>query len=199
MLNRLICGLLTGLFLICLVIPTFAQDRSLEIRQLLEQRDRDIKNLLGDKETFSDDQKGQLKGVINNGINFFEMGRYALGKYWDDLTEAQRTEFIDVFGEIVRTQSLSDVDVYRSRVSYGPISVEGNLARVITTTVYQDIETEVEYVMGYTGTDWRVNDIILDEVSTAEGYARSFQSVIRKRGFDRLMDRLRDKLTEVNT
>ena len=37
-------------------------------------------------------------------------------------------------------------------------------------------------------------DIILDEVSTVKGYARSFQSVIRKKGFDDLMERLENRL-----
>jgi len=199
MLNRFYCGLFTTLFLFVLIMPVAAQTSALEIRRLLEQRDRDIKNLLGDNKTFTDEQRSQLKSVINDGINFGEMGKYALGRYWEGLSETQRTDFVHVFSEIVRSQSLADLEVYRSQVSYGDITVDGNTAHVITTTVYQDIETEVEYILGFTGTEWRVNDIILDEVSTAEGYARSFQSVMRKHGFNRLMDRLNDKLDEVNT
>jgi phospholipid transport system substrate-binding protein len=44
---------------------------------------------------------------------------------------------------------------------------------------------------------WHVTDVSIDDVSTVEGYARSFQSMIRKRGFDALMQRLREKLAEV--
>jgi phospholipid transport system substrate-binding protein len=47
--------------------------------------------------------------------------------------------------------------------------------------------------------EWRVVDIVLDDVSTAEGYARSFQTVIRKRGFDALMTSLNKKLDSMTS
>lgn len=164
------------------------------MRRFLEQRDREIKNVLGDRETFTDEQREQLKNVINDGIDFAAMGRVALGSFWADPAPAQREEFVDVFSRIVRNQSLSDLDVYRSVITYGNITANDTLAYVTTTTVYKDIPTKVEYVLGRTSQQWRVRDIILDDVSTAEGYARSFQSVVRKRGFDSLMNSLRKKL-----
>lgn len=174
--------------------PARAQDRSVEARRFLEQRDREIKNVLGDRETFTDEQREQLKRVINGGIDFTAMGRAALGPFWADPAPAQREEFVDVFSRIVRNQSLSDLDVYRSVVTYENITANDTMAYVTTTTVYKDIPTKVEYVLGRTGPQWQVRDIILDDVSTAEGYARSFQSVVRKRGFDSLMNSLRKKL-----
>ena len=174
--------------------PVRAQDRSAEVRRFLEQRDREIKSVLGDRETFTDEQREQLKRVINDGIDFTAMGRAALGPFWTDPAPAQREEFVDVFGRIVRNQSLADLDVYRSVVTYGNITANDTMAYVITTTVYKDIPTKVEYVLGRTDRQWQVRDIILDDVSTAEGYARSFQSVVRKRGFDSLMNSLRKKL-----
>ena len=174
--------------------PVQAQDRSAEVRRFLEHRDREIKDMLGDRETFTDEQREQLKRVINDGIDFAAMGRAALGPLWTDPAPAQREEFVDVFSRIVRNQSLSDLDVYRSVVTYGNITANDTLAYVTTTTVYKDIPTKVEYVLGRTGQQWQVRDIILDDVSTSEGYARSFQSVVRKRGFDSLMESLRKKL-----
>jgi len=39
--------------------------------------------------------------------------------------------------------------------------------------------------------EWMITDMIIDEVSTVESYNRQFQSIIRQRGFDALMDSLR--------
>jgi phospholipid transport system substrate-binding protein len=186
--------LITGLLLAGLVVPSQAQDRVKEVRQLLEQRDREIKALLGDKTTLSDQQREQLKTVVNEGIDFELMGREALGAHWNALNAAQRKEFVDVFSRIVRDQSLSNLDIYRTRVAYGEITITDGQARAVTTTVYKDVPAEVVYLLRETDGTWRVNDIILDNVSTADGYARSFQSVIRKRGFDSLMASLRKKL-----
>lgn len=175
------------------------QERAKEVRKLLEERDREIKRLLGDKETFTDAQRDQLKNVINAGIDFQAMGRAALGPFWQKITADQRKQFVDVFSEIVRNQSLSNLDVYRSKVTYKDITVTGDSAHVVTTTVYKDVPTEVEYTLGHSNDAWRVHDIILDDVSTAEGYARSFQTVVRKRGFDALMQSLNKKLEKMSS
>jgi phospholipid transport system substrate-binding protein len=181
-----------------LAVPLRAQDSAQTIRALLEQRDDQIKRLLGDKETFTDEQRAQLKTVINDVIDFEAMGREALGPHWDDLTPEQSQAFTDVFSEIVRSQSLSNLDIYRSQVTYEDVSVEDGKARVTTSTVYKDVPTKVVYLLDKNDQQWRAYDIILDDVSTAEGYARSFQSVIRKKGFDALMASLNKKLDKIN-
>ena len=166
---------------------------------MLESRDRDIKAMLGTSGDISDAQREELRVVINGVIDFRAMGKAALGTHWDDLNPAQRDEFVAVFGDIVRHQSLSDLDVYRSSVTYDDIRVEGDVAHVLTTTTYKDIPTPVEYELIRSGDTWVARDIILDEVSTVGGYSRSFQAVIRKRGFDSLMQSLNKRLDSIRT
>ena len=165
-----------------------------EVRQLLEERNREIKRVLGDRETFTDEQRERLRHLVNDGIDFAAMGRTALGSFWEDVPRPEREEFVNVFSQIVRNQSLSNLDIYRSEVVFEHISVEGDVAKAITKTTYEGVPIQVEYVLGHTDGQWWVQDIVLDDVSTAEGYARSFQTFIRKRGFDALMNSLRKKL-----
>ena len=65
--------------------------------------------------------------------------------------------------------------------------------------VYKNVPTEVVYLLGLKDDQWRVRDIVLDDVSTADGYARSFQTVVRKRGFDALMESLTRKLDSMSS
>ncbi len=180
-----------------LALPSHAQDRAAEIQAMLEGRDAQIKTMLQGEGDFTDAQREQLRDLVNNVIDFEAMGQQALGRHWADLTEAQRTEFVEVFSEIVRSQSLADLDPYRAAVTYENIDVEGDAAHVVTSTVYKENPITVEYKLGFRNDQWMVDDIILDEVSTAEGYARSFQSVVRKRGFETLMKSLRKKRDQV--
>ena len=53
---------------------------------------------------------------------------------------------------------------------------------------------KVEYLLVYSQEKWLTTDVILDGVGTVEGYSRSFQSRIRKRGFDSLMNSLNKRL-----
>ena len=164
-----------------------AQKTSAAIEQMLRGRDAQIKKIIGKTDSLSDPQRETLKDVINGVIDFEAMSRSALGPHWKPLSPEERKEFVDVFADIVRSQSLSNLDVYRSTVTYDEISVDGDEAQVVTTTLYKDVPTKVEYDMVFRDDEWHITDIILDEVSTTQGYARSFQSVVRKKGFEALM------------
>jgi len=174
-----------------------AQDKDTIIK-LLKERDAEIKSVLGDKEEFTETQRTKLKNLINGAIDFEKMGRGALGEQWNKLGPEQHAEFVNVFSEIVRGRSLSDLEIYRLDVAYDDVLVDGDSARVFTTTVYKEQPMQVEYAMGLRDNTWRVDDIILDGVSTTEGYARSFQTYVRKRGFDALMENLHKRLEKIN-
>lgn len=179
-------------------------DREAEIRQLLEQRDQQIKSILGNQQTLAPEQRAELKDLINGLIDFREMARLTLGPHWEELSTEQREEFIDVFSTIVRDHSLSNLDAYRAQVTFEEIDVSGDRAHVVTRTVYEGEPIRVEYDLIEKDDQWRATDIIIDEVSTVAGYERSFQSVIRKgstvdEGFERLMQSLRKKRDAIET
>ncbi len=175
-------------------LPVYAQGNSATIRTLLESRDREVKAVLGNRSSFSDAQKDQLKTLINGVIDFEAMGQEALGSTWATLTPAQRTQFVSTFADVVRNQSLSDLGIYRATVTYGTISVNGNTALARTTTAYKGKSARVDYEMHLKNGQWRITDIVLDDVSTAGSYARQFQQVVRRRGFDALMTTLQKRL-----
>jgi len=178
--------------------PVQAQDNSADaIQQMLEERDQQIKSILQGDTTFTAQQREELKTLINGVIDFRAMAQQALGPFWADLSDAQRTEFVDVFQDIVRSQSMADLEVYNSEVTYNTIDVSGDSAFVRTATQYRGTSANVEYVLHREDGTWLAEDIIVDEVSTAESYARSFQTVVRKRGFDALMDSLRKKREQI--
>jgi phospholipid transport system substrate-binding protein len=181
--------------------PTLAQGQATqqEIRTMLENRDQQIKEILRGTDDYTTEQREELKTLINGVIDFRAMGQVALGPFWEDLSEAEQGEFIDVFRDIVRAQSLSDLEVYNSRVTFDEITVEGDSAYVRTTTEYQGTKTPVEYILELEADEWLAEDIVVDGVSTAEGYARSFQTVVRKRGFDALMTSLKKKREQVQS
>lgn len=194
--NRSLVAAVALLLLVSgLAVPALAhaQDEAQEIREMLEERDRQIKDILGDRDSFTQEQRDELMDLVNGVINFREMGQQALGPHWNDLSDTQRDQFVDVFSDIVRLQSLSDLEVYNSEVTYEGITVEGDSAYVNTNTIYQGTPTRVEYYMGKHNGEWLVHDIVLDDVSTVGGYERSFRRIINRRGFDALMNSLENR------
>ncbi len=199
-LRTLVLGLVAVFLLGLGATPVLGQraqnDTAAEIEQMLKERDQQIKSILRGSTDYTQQQREELKTLINGVLDFRAMAQTALGPFWGDLSSDQRSEFLSVFRDVVRAQSLADLEVYNSRVTYDTITVEGDSAFVRTTTEYQGTSTPVEYVLKRKDDAWLAEDIIIDDVSTAESYARSYQTFLRKRGFDALMKVLQKKRDE---
>ncbi len=173
---------------------TFAQSGEAEIRQIMQNRDKQIKTLMGPKGTkHTTEQTEKLKTIINEMVDFEAMGKMALQTTWNEATEPQRKEFVTLFSNIIRDQSLAKPDMYRAAVTYDDVTVDGNTATVKTTAVFENVRTPVSYTMSKASGKWLITDIVIDNVSTAASYQKSFQNVIRKKGFASLLDSLRKR------
>lgn len=195
--NTISLVFLMGLFSFLLIRPaeSFAQKSEAAVKQLLEDRDEEIKELLGPKGTeYTQEQREKLKNIINGVIDYRAMAQFALQDTYDTLSEEEREEFVDLFSTIIRDQSLNKLDIYRAEVKYEEVSVEGDEAEVQTMAQLEDVRTPVGYKMEYTDNNgWVMTDMIIDDVSTAASYRRQFQNIIRKKGYDSLLETLRKR------
>jgi len=173
-----------------------AQDHESSIRALLIERDTEIKAVLAN-EPLDDAEIEELREIVNGLINFERMGKTILGKLWAEISPARQTEFITVFGAIVREQSLGDLDPYRAIIGTPTVEVFSDSARASSTALWRNVSTNVDYDLVLTDANWQIVDISIDGVSTVGGYSRSFRSAIRKRGFDGLMTSLYKRLDRI--
>lgn len=171
-----------------------AQQSAETIKQMLIDRDQEIKELLGPEGSeYTDEQRDQLKSIINGIIDFEAMSKTALADTYETIDEEQRTEFIDLFSTIIRDNSLTKLDIYRAKVSYNDINIDGETALVETMAELEDVRTPVDYQMRWENDEWVITDMSIDDVYTAESYNRQFQRIIARRGFDSLMESLRKR------
>lgn len=191
-----------GFFFISILIAgsVFAQDGEQQIRQLLNERDDEIKELLGPEGTsYTQEQRNELKEIINGVIDFRSMAQYALGDTFNEISEDRREQFVDLFSTVVRDQSLNRLEIYRADVEYEEITVDGDQATVNTVAQLEDVRTPVGYEMERRDGEWIVTDFSIDGVSTAESYNTQFQNIIRQRGFDALFDSLERRAARSST
>lgn len=161
---------------------------------MLEQRDEQIKELMGPEGTeYSEGQRAELKEIINGIIDFEAMAKEALDVTYDTIPPAERTEFVDLFSTIVRDQSLNKLDIYRAKITYRLIEAEGDKARVETLAELDNIRTPVNYEMEFKNGEWVIVDMEIDDVSTASSYHRQFQRIINQKGFNALLESLRKR------
>lgn len=192
------------LLILFLSVITFsavnAQDGEQEIRQLLDERDAQIKELLGPKgNEYTQEQRNEIKDIVNDVIDFRAMASEALGNTFDEISSEEREEFVSLFATIIRDNSLNRLDIYRAEVTYNNIELTNSSAKVETTARLDNVRTPVDYELEKKEGEWVVTDLIIDEVSTAESYNRQFQSIIRQRGFDALLNNLRRRAERAST
>lgn len=176
------------------------QSAGQEIRNMLDERDLEIKELLGPEgNQYTQEQRDMLKNIINDIIDYRALAEQALGNTFNEISDEEREEFVSLFSTIIRDNSLNRLDIYRAEVSYNGIEIDGTNAFVRTTAQLDNVRTSVDYVMERRNGEWLITDMSIDEVSTAESYNRQFQSIIRQRGFDALMQSLQRRAARSST
>lgn len=196
----LINKIFTLLAALILTAGLMGQTGEQEIRQMLDDRDDEIKELLGPEgTTYTQEQRDELKEIINGVIHFRSMAEYALGDTYNEISAERRDEFVELFSTIVRDQSLNRLEIYRAEVTYENISVDGDQARVQTIAQLENVRTPVNYDMERIDGEWMITDMEIDDVSTARSYHRQFQNIIRQRGFDALFESLERRAARSTT
>lgn len=159
----------------------------------LKARDAEIRAALPAKgQTLSPAARQKMETILTRAVDLEGVARSALGKNWDEATPAQRKKFMDAFKQRFRKATADEfTDDYRgTEVKYLPEQPDGDAVKVPTEVVIKGEPTRIDYVMRRQGSEWRITDIIVDDVSTVENYRSSFGRIIKKEGMNGLIARL---------
>ncbi|AGC45492.1 hypothetical protein MYSTI_04192 [Myxococcus stipitatus DSM 14675] len=142
-----------------------------------------------------------LATVVEKFVDFQELAKRALGdKTWTSLTPAQRKDFSETMTGLLRASyAQKAIGQAQADVKYGKESVEGTEATVNTTLTLKKDQIPVDYRL-YKQTakaDWRIYDVVTDEVSLVDTYKGQFQKLLGTKGFDGLLSTLKTKRAQL--
>jgi phospholipid transport system substrate-binding protein len=128
-----------------------------------------------------------------------EAAEGALGRHWEELTPAERDDFVQLFAEFLEAIYISRMDSEGGlRVRYVGELVEGDRAdvraRVFTKKGH---EMTVDARLVHRDGRWLVYDIAVERVSLVSNYRSQFDRVIRKSGYAELVRLIRVKRDEL--
>ena len=100
------------------------------------------------------------------------------------------------FSGIIREQNFdSFLRYYREgKITYQSEEVENGNAVVTAAVPLEREQVEIVYKMHLVEKAWRVYDLVIDGVSTAEGNRRRYARYIEKKGYERLIAQLDKQL-----
>jgi len=139
----------------------------------------------------------RLKDVINSFIDFRELSRRALGKYWNERTAQEREDFVRVFQQLIRNSSVKKLEIYQAdRVDYEETERDGDRSTVTTTAWKGRDSAEIVYKLHRVNGAWKVYDVIIDGASTVRSYRDSFYREIARSSYQAMYDKLVKRLNE---
>lgn len=131
--------------------------------------------------------------LIHSRFDFSEMTKRSLGRHWKALQPAEQHEFVEAF-----TQRL--LRVYgRSMRASGDESIQ--YRREVRDGSYASVETKVvsgsgddlpiDYRLHAIDGQWKVYDMIIDNISIVNNYRAQFERVIAKSSIKELLERMK--------
>ncbi len=133
--------------------------------------------------------------IVEETFDLGEMTRRTLGPHWQSLTEAERAEFVTLFGDLLDRAYFSRIAAYNGeKITVLGDSIDGELATVRTRIVTQQgVEVPVDYRMLHRGDRWVVYDVSIEGVSLVANYRAQFNRIIQTSSYQALVDKLRAK------
>ena len=140
----------------------------------------------------------QLRRLICARFDFLEMAKRSLGAHWKTLTADEQNDFTQLLSGLLEAASTSIIDAYGpAKTHYKREVQEGSYARVETKVVTKKgDEVAVDYNLQLVNGDWKVYDVLVDNISMVNNYRSQFGRVIAESSFKDLVRRIKDKKSQ---
>jgi phospholipid transport system substrate-binding protein len=152
-----------------------------------------------DKAVATQDRRDQLRQILFTRFDFSEMARRALGAHWRRRTATEQQEFVQLFTELLERQYAGIIESYTDeKIVYVSERTDGAFAEVnskIFTAKGQELS--INYKAQLVGQEWKVYDVIAEEISMVNNFRSQFNRVISSSSYDELVRRLKEKKADV--
>ena len=188
------------LVLMTAAIPALAFAQEAPDAQVRRVTDEVLAAIKGDK----DAQAGNLQAVFRIAeekvlpyFDFARMTRLAVGRNWQQASEAQRQALMLEFRTLlVRTYATSLSQYRNQKIEVKPAkTAAGDTDVIVRTQVIQQggPPIPIDYSLEKQDKGWKVYDVAIDSVSLVTTYRGSFADQIQKSGIDGLVKTLADR------
>jgi len=165
----------------------------------LKQSVEKIQSILSDP-AFKGDAKAtarreKLKEAISERFDFEEMARRSLGAQWQKRTPEEQKEFVQLFRDLLEGAYLGKLEEYSGeKVRYLSDREEKDLAEINTKVVNKKGEEfALDYRLRNANGDWKVIDVVVENISLVNNYRSQFNRILTKSSFQDLVQAMKQK------
>jgi phospholipid transport system substrate-binding protein len=141
------------------------------------------------------ERRQKLKEVLYQRFDFTEMARRSLGVEWRRRTPEEQKEFVRLFTDLLERAYLDKIESYSGeKFYYLKEREDGNYAEVDTKIIDKTGQGySLDYRLYKVNGDWKVYDVIIEDVSLVGNYRSQFGRVLAKSSFDELLKTMKEK------
>lgn len=178
--------------------PAIAATPKEEIQTAIEKVMAILKDPKLKSEAKKQERLEQLRQVIFPKFDFTEMAKRSLGANWQRRSPEEQQEFAKLFTQMVEGAYIENLDSYNGeKVTVTGEKQDQGFAQVNSKIVANNGEEySVDYKLYQSGNDWKVYDVVIENISIVNNYRSQFNRVIARSSFEDLMRRMKDKQFE---
>jgi phospholipid transport system substrate-binding protein len=141
----------------------------------------------------------QLAPVIQSSFDMPFISRTVLGKYWETLTNEQRSRFVEAFTQQSIATYAANFDSYSGeRFKMIPEKqVDGGRVLVQSQLIKSDGgQVQLDYLLHRAGSQWRIVNVIAEGVSDLALKRADYSAFLKSKGFEALLEKLSEKTNQ---
>jgi phospholipid transport system substrate-binding protein len=144
------------------------------------------------------ERRKRLRETIFARFDFQEMAQRSLGAHWQRRTPEEQTEFIKVFSDLLEQTYVDKIESYNNeKFIYANERIDGPYAEVSSKMrTAKGEEFTINYKLHRVGEDWRVYDLVIENISLINNYRSQFNRILTSSTYDELVSRIKTKLSD---
>ena len=191
---------LLGISLFLLTLPVVAGVPTEQTRATVDK----VLSILNNPELRSaarkNERREQLRAVIYPRFDFAEMAKRSLGSQWSRRSAQEQREFVRLFSEVLEHSYVDKIESYNGeKITYTRENQDKEHAEVFTKVVTKKGEEfSVNYNLRSVDGEWKVYDVVIENISLVNNYRSQFNRILAKASFDELLRKLQEKSPDIN-
>jgi phospholipid transport system substrate-binding protein len=138
----------------------------------------------------------QFRKTVEPIFDFREMAKRSLGPHWRDLTSEEQQAFVPLFKDFLSKAYLGRITAYKGKkVLFTRETLDKEYGEVDTNASAENgDQVPFVYLLKRTDGNWKVYDMIIDNVSIVNNYRAQFDRVISHSSYQELVKRIKQKI-----
>jgi phospholipid transport system substrate-binding protein len=196
-------NIIAALLATCLLTLSPAALRAgVPTEQVRQTADRVLSVLQDSRLKSADKQKerrDQIRQIVASRFDFAEMAKRSLGSNWQKVNNDEQRQFVELFTELLEKSYADQIESYDGeKIVYGRENVSQDQADVDTKILTKKGEQiSVNYKLRSAGNDWKVYDVVIENISLVNNFRSQFNRVLANASFAELLKKLQSKSVEI--